>query len=84
MEKAFWDGIIESVKQEEPNYSRVVELMGEVRDEICAMAPHTWRQEIMEVIDLEILNQASSELMVLEFVFLLIASSMPIFMQLKN
>ncbi|KAH6811675.1 hypothetical protein C2S51_025437 [Perilla frutescens var. frutescens] len=57
MEKAFWDGIIESVRQEEPNYSRVVELMGEVRDEICAMAPHTWRQEIIEAIDLEILTQ---------------------------
>ncbi|KAL1557773.1 hypothetical protein AAHA92_08316 [Salvia divinorum] len=57
MEKAFWDGIIESVRQDEPNYSRIVELMGEVRDEICAMAPHTWRQEIIEVIDLEILTQ---------------------------
>ncbi|XP_041990911.1 uncharacterized protein LOC121741982 isoform X1 [Salvia splendens] len=57
MEKAFWDGIMESVRQDEPNYSRIVELMGEVRDEICAMAPHTWRQEIIEVIDLEILTQ---------------------------
>lgn len=66
MEKVFWDGIIESVRQEEPNYSRVVELMGEVRDEICAMAPHTWRQEIMEVIDLDILTQVGA-LMILEF-----------------
>ena len=62
MEKAFWDGIMESVRQDEPNYSRIVELMGEVRDEICAMAPHTWRQEIIEVIDLEILTQASTQL----------------------
>lgn len=60
MEKAFWDNIIESVSQEEPNYSRVVELMREVRDEICAMAPHTWRQEIIEVIDLGILTQVLS------------------------
>lgn len=60
MEKAFWDDIIESVRQEEPNYSRVVELMREVRDEICAMAPHTWRQEIIEVIDLGILTQVGA------------------------
>lgn len=60
MEKAFWDNIIESVSQEEPNYSRVVELMREVRDEICAMAPHTWRQEIIEVIDLGILTQVGT------------------------
>ncbi|KAI3448328.1 hypothetical protein Pfo_004993 [Paulownia fortunei] len=57
MEKAFWDGIIESVRQEEPDYSRVVELMREVRDGICAMAPQSWRQEIIEAIDLEILTQ---------------------------
>ncbi|KAG8364073.1 hypothetical protein BUALT_Bualt19G0088100 [Buddleja alternifolia] len=57
MEKAFWDGIIESVRQDEPNYRRIVELMGEVKDGICAMAPHSWRQEIIETIDLEILTQ---------------------------
>ncbi|KAG8368800.1 hypothetical protein BUALT_Bualt15G0084400 [Buddleja alternifolia] len=60
MEKAFWDGIVESVKQDEPNYSHVVELMREVRDEICAMAPHSWREEIFEAIDLEILAQVLS------------------------
>ncbi|GER56991.1 T-complex protein 11 [Striga asiatica] len=57
MEKAFWDGIVESMKQDEPDYSRVVELMREVRDGICAMAPHSWRQEINESVDLEILSQ---------------------------
>ncbi|KAL7082378.1 hypothetical protein ACP275_14G095200 [Erythranthe tilingii] len=57
MEKAFWDVIIESVRQDEPNYSRVVDLMGEVRDGICGMAPYSWRQEIIEAIDLEILTQ---------------------------
>jgi hypothetical protein len=34
MEKAFWDGIIESMKQDDPDYDRVVQLMTEVRDEI--------------------------------------------------
>ncbi|KAI3445625.1 hypothetical protein Pfo_002290 [Paulownia fortunei] len=57
MENAFWDGIVESVKQDKPNYSRVVELMREMRDEIYVMAPHSWRQEILEAIDLEILTQ---------------------------
>ncbi|KAK6121171.1 hypothetical protein DH2020_045092 [Rehmannia glutinosa] len=57
MEKAFWDGIVESVKQDKPNYSRVVELMREVRDGICAMALQSWRREITEAIDLEILTQ---------------------------
>ncbi|KAL3843691.1 hypothetical protein ACJIZ3_001094 [Penstemon smallii] len=57
IENAFWDGIVESVKQDEPNYSRVVELMREVRDEICAVAPNSWRREIFEAIDLEVLAQ---------------------------
>ncbi|KAK4405041.1 hypothetical protein Sango_0510600 [Sesamum angolense] len=60
MEKAFWDGIIESVRQDEPNYSRVVGLMSEVRDGICSLAPASWRQEIIEAIDLEILTQVLS------------------------
>nr|DAD24283.1 TPA_asm: hypothetical protein HUJ06_025747 [Nelumbo nucifera] len=54
MENAFWDGIIESMKQDEPNYSRVVNLMKEVRDELCEMVPHPWRQEILQAIDLDI------------------------------
>ena len=57
MEQAFWDGIIESMKQDEPNYGRVVELMREVRDEICEMAPQSWKEEIIEAIDLDILSQ---------------------------
>ncbi|XP_051144598.1 uncharacterized protein LOC127260738 [Andrographis paniculata] len=57
MERAFWDSIIESVRQDEPNYNRVVELTREVRDGICSMVPHSWRQEVMEAIDPEILTQ---------------------------
>ncbi|XP_038681697.1 uncharacterized protein LOC119982411 isoform X2 [Tripterygium wilfordii] len=57
MEKAFWDGIIESMKQDKTNYDRVVELMREVRDEICEMAPQSWKQNIVEAIDLEVLSQ---------------------------
>ncbi|XVE49095.1 hypothetical protein DITRI_Ditri01bG0054500 [Diplodiscus trichospermus] len=57
MEKAFWDGIMESMRQDKPNYDRVIELVREVRDEICEMAPQSWREEIIDAIDLEILSQ---------------------------
>ncbi|KAK3016322.1 hypothetical protein RJ639_007302 [Escallonia herrerae] len=55
--KAFWDSIEDSMKQDDPNYDRVVELMREVRDEICEMAPQSWNKEITEAIDLDILSQ---------------------------
>ncbi|XP_038684757.1 uncharacterized protein LOC119984742 isoform X1 [Tripterygium wilfordii] len=57
MEKAFWDAIIESMKQDKPNYDQVVQLMREVRDEICDMAPQRWKQDIVEAIDLEVFSQ---------------------------
>lgn len=60
MEKAFWDGITESMRQEEPNYDRVVDLMKEVRDELCEIAPQNWRQEILDAIDLGILSEVTS------------------------
>ncbi|KAI4298981.1 hypothetical protein L6164_032483 [Bauhinia variegata] len=57
MEKAFWDSIMESVKEDKPNYDRIIELMREVRDEICEMAPQSWKEDIFAAIDLEILSQ---------------------------
>ena len=60
MKKAFWDGIIESVEQNEPNFGRIIELMREVRDEIRWMAPESWKGDISEVIDLDILSQVLS------------------------
>ncbi|TYJ44269.1 hypothetical protein E1A91_A03G212000v1 [Gossypium mustelinum] len=57
MEKAFWDGIMESMRQDEPDFDRVIELVREVRDEICELAPRSWREEITDAIDLEILAQ---------------------------
>ncbi|KAI3990907.1 hypothetical protein MKX01_026091 [Papaver californicum] len=56
MEKAFWDSIAESMRQV-PNYGRVVDLMKEVRDELCEIAPQKWRQDILDAIDLEILSE---------------------------
>ncbi|XP_023740128.1 uncharacterized protein LOC111888231 [Lactuca sativa] len=58
MEKAFWDGISDSIKQEK--YDHVVMLMKEVRDELCEMSPQSQKQEIHEVIDLAILSQLLS------------------------
>ncbi|XP_023730256.1 uncharacterized protein LOC111877988 [Lactuca sativa] len=55
MEKAFWDGITDSIHQD--NYDRIVELMKEVSDELCEMAPQSWKQEIIETIDVVILSQ---------------------------
>lgn len=60
MEKVFWDSIIESIEAEEAQYDRVVQLMREVRDEICEVAPQSWKEEISEVIDVDILSQVIS------------------------
>ncbi|WCJ18348.1 T-complex protein 11 [Euphorbia peplus] len=57
MEEAFWDTILESIKQAEPSYDRVVDLVREVRDGITEMAPKSWKKEIAEAIDLDILSQ---------------------------
>ncbi|KAL4302872.1 hypothetical protein GQ457_10G021320 [Hibiscus cannabinus] len=57
MEKAFWDGIMESMRQDKPDYDQVIDLVKEVRDEICEVAPKSWREEIIDTIDLEILSQ---------------------------
>lgn len=57
MEKAFWDGIMESLKQEHSDFSWVLKLMTEVRDELCEISPGSWRQEITEMIDIDILSQ---------------------------
>ncbi|KAI3966808.1 hypothetical protein MKW92_053658 [Papaver armeniacum] len=57
MENAFWDGIAESMKQDDPDYGRIIELMREVRDGLCGMAPQSWKQEIFEAIDVDILTQ---------------------------
>ncbi|XP_021760414.1 uncharacterized protein LOC110725234 [Chenopodium quinoa] len=60
MEKAFWDGIMESMQQELPDFSWVLKLMTEVRDELCEMSPNAWRQEITDTIDIDILSQVLS------------------------
>jgi hypothetical protein len=63
MEKAFWDGIMESMKQDDPDYERVIQLMREVRDEICEIAPQSWKQQITDAIDIDVLSQVVSLLL---------------------
>ncbi|XP_026420626.1 uncharacterized protein LOC113316693 [Papaver somniferum] len=43
--------------KDDPDYGRIVELMRKVRDDLCEMAPQSWKQEILEAIDLDILTQ---------------------------
>ncbi|GKV09151.1 hypothetical protein SLEP1_g20695 [Rubroshorea leprosula] len=57
MEKAFWDAVMDSMKQDKPDFSWIIKLIKEVRDKLCEMSPQSWRQEIVDTIDIEILTQ---------------------------
>lgn len=57
MEKAFWDGIKASMKEDSPDYSRILGLVKEVKDGLIGMAPKSWKQEILDSIDMDILSE---------------------------
>ncbi|XP_068645136.1 uncharacterized protein [Aristolochia californica] len=58
MERAFWDGIMESIKLGElPDYERIVQLVKEMRDELLEIAPRSWKQDIQDTIDIDIFSQ---------------------------
>ncbi|XP_042376021.1 uncharacterized protein LOC121969828 [Zingiber officinale] len=57
MEKAFWDEILDSLQGVKPDYSRLISLLKEVRDELCDLAPQKWKADILNSIDLDILSQ---------------------------
>ncbi|CAN4098006.1 unnamed protein product [Withania somnifera] len=57
IEKAFWDGVMQSLNQATPDFSWVIKLMKEVQNELCEMSPPSWRQEIVETVDIDILSQ---------------------------
>uniref|UniRef100_A0A0C9QVH9 TSA: Wollemia nobilis Ref_Wollemi_Transcript_5788_2301 transcribed RNA sequence n=1 Tax=Wollemia nobilis TaxID=56998 RepID=A0A0C9QVH9_9CONI len=57
MEKAFWDGVVEGLARNPPDYTRVVGLVKEVRDELDALVPQSWKQELHESIDVELFSQ---------------------------
>jgi hypothetical protein len=50
---------MKSMKQEEPDFSWVLKLMKEVKDELCEMSPQRWKQEIVDAIDIDILSKVS-------------------------
>ncbi|EEF40590.1 conserved hypothetical protein [Ricinus communis] len=56
MEKAFWEGIMESIEQDEPDFSWILKLVKEVRDELCEMSPQNWREEIVKAIHVDRLS----------------------------
>ncbi|XP_049409218.1 uncharacterized protein LOC125872532 isoform X1 [Solanum stenotomum] len=57
MEEAFWDGVMQSLNQDNPDFSWVLKPMKEVQNELCEMSPPSWRQEIVETVDINILSQ---------------------------
>jgi len=48
---------MDSMKEKSPDYSRILDLVKEVRDELSGMAPQNWKQEIFDSIDVDILSQ---------------------------
>lgn len=58
MEKAFWDGVMDSVKENDSDFSWILKLVTEVRDELCDIS-QSWKQEISESIDIDILSQVT-------------------------
>ena len=59
MENAFWDNIATGLIQEPTDYKRVVDLVGEVRGELEALVPESWKDELRECMDLELITQVS-------------------------
>lgn len=57
MEKAFWDTVMESMKEGTPDLGQMMGLVREIQDELIELAPQSWRQEIIESINLDILSQ---------------------------
>lgn len=60
MEKAFWDGVMESMKEDDSDFSWILKLLKEVRDELCGISPRSWKEEIVETLDIDILSQVST------------------------
>jgi len=49
--------VTDSIRGDKPDYSRLINLVKEVRDSLHELAPKEWKEEILENIDLEILSQ---------------------------
>ncbi|KAH7427693.1 hypothetical protein KP509_10G055500 [Ceratopteris richardii] len=60
MEDAFWDGVVEGLEKDPPDYKRIVGLMEELKGELVSIAPDAWKQELNESLDVEIFSQVVS------------------------
>ena len=49
--------VTDSIRGDKLDYSRLINLVKEVRDSLHELAPKEWKEEILENIDLEILSQ---------------------------
>lgn len=67
MENAFWDNIASGLAQEPTDYKRVVDLVGEVREELEALVPESWKDELRESMDLELITQVCLHSSVISF-----------------
>lgn len=59
MENAFWDNIASGLAQQPTDYKRVVDLVGEVREQLEALVPESWKDELRESMDLELIIQVT-------------------------
>jgi hypothetical protein len=57
MEDAFWDGVLEGLNRDPPDYKRIVGLLEEVKLELESLVPDAWKQELHECMDVEIFAQ---------------------------
>lgn len=57
MEDAFWNGVLEGLGRDPPDYKRIVGLMEELKTELNSLAPDNWKQELNECLDVEIFTQ---------------------------
>ncbi|MCO5561488.1 hypothetical protein L7F22_015109 [Adiantum nelumboides] len=57
MEDAFWNGVLEGLGRDPPDYKRIVGLMEELKMELNSLVPDNWKQELNECLDVEIFTQ---------------------------
>ena len=60
MEDAFWDGVLEGLNRDPPDYKRIVSLVEEIKVELENLVPDAWKRELYECMDVEIFSQVCS------------------------
>lgn len=57
VEDAFWDGVLEGVSKDPPDYRWVIGLLKDMRTDLDGLVPENWKQELKESLDIEIFSQ---------------------------